>query len=379
MSPPTPAQPSAPAPPAPEPEFRFGEGRISGVLSFALGALSLLAVLCFRFPALLTTPDVRATVPIDALRIVLFVAIALAALLGALSFALGGRRRLAFGGLGLAAASVLLGGAWVEAPEAVPARRGLGLDWLVLNLLVLALVFVPIERLFARLPAQKIFRAGFRCDLAHFFVSHLLVQVTVLLAMAPAAFALSDLVVPELQGFVRALPWLAQFGLAMFVADLMQYAGHRAFHAVPFLWRFHAVHHSSEELDWLAGSRLHLVDIVAIRALAFAPLFWLGFDSEPIAAYLAFASFQAVFNHANVRFELRALRFLLATPAYHHWHHAKDADAVDTNFAAHLPLIDLVFGTAYVPGGFPRELGVTGDAPPESWFGQLVWPFARRR
>ena len=165
------------------PEFRFGEGRISGVLSFALGALSVLAVLCFRFPALLTTPDVRAAVPVDALRVVLLVAILLAAVLGALSFALGGRRRLALGGVALAALAVVLGGAWVETPSSVPARRGLGLDWFVLNLLVLALVFVPVERLFARRPEQRIFRKGWRCDLAHFFASHLLVQVTVLLAM----------------------------------------------------------------------------------------------------------------------------------------------------------------------------------------------------
>ncbi|MCA9511916.1 MAG: sterol desaturase family protein [Myxococcales bacterium] len=361
------------------PEFRFGEGRISGVLSFALGALSVLAVLCFRFPALLTTPDVRAAVPVDALRVVLLVAILLAAVLGALSFALGGRRRLALGGVALAALAVVLGGAWVETPSSVPARRGLGLDWFVLNLLVLALVFVPVERLFARRPEQRIFRKGWRCDLAHFFASHLLVQVTVLLAMAPAAWALSGVVVAPLQASVRALPWAVQLVLAMLVADLFQYAGHRAFHAVPFLWRFHAVHHSPEELDWLAGSRLHLVDIVAIRALAFAPLFWLGFDPEPVAAYLVFASFQAVFNHANVRFEGRALRWLIATPAYHHWHHAKDADAVDVNFAAHLPVIDLVFGTAHAPGGFPRALGVLGEAPPPTWWGQLVWPFRRPR
>src|SRR5262245_2502944 len=154
--------------------LRFGEGRISGVLAVALGALSLLAVLCFRYPAVLTTPDLRAVYPVPLLRGVLFAALLLALAFAALSLALSRRPRLGLAGLARTGAAIALGGAWVETPEAVAPRRGLGLDWFVLDLLLLALVFVPLERGFARLREQRVLRAGFATDVAHFFASHLL-------------------------------------------------------------------------------------------------------------------------------------------------------------------------------------------------------------
>jgi sterol desaturase/sphingolipid hydroxylase (fatty acid hydroxylase superfamily) len=75
---------------------------------------------------------------------------------------------------------------------------------------------------------------------------------------------------------------------------------HRLFHQVPWLWRFHQIHHSSRHMDWLAGSRLHLVDIVVTSGLTFVPIYVLGFAAPPTYAYLLFVSFQAVLIHANV-------------------------------------------------------------------------------
>jgi lathosterol oxidase len=149
-------------------------------------------------------------------------------------------------------------------------------------------------------------------------------------------------------------------------------------HAVPFLWRFHAVHHSSRAMDWLAGSRLHLVDIVVVRAISFVPLYALGFDETALLVYVLFVSFHAVWIHANWRFELRALSPWLVTPAFHHWHHAADAEAIDKNFGVHLPWFDRWFGTAYLPEGrWPSAYGIEGDPVPESWSAQVVWPFRR--
>jgi lathosterol oxidase len=360
------------------PEFRFGEGKISGVVSVGLGALCVLAVLCFRFPALLTTPDLRAALPIDLIRWVLFGANTLALGFGALCFALGGERRLAFSGIALSALAIGLGGAWVETPESVTSTRYIGVDWFVLDLLVLALVFLPLERFFALYPRQHVFRRGFRTDLAHFFVSHLLVQVTVLLTMAPARVLLGRIVSSELQASVAALPFAVQFGLALVLADLFQYAAHRTMHAVPWLWRFHAIHHSSTAMDWLAGSRLHLVDIVITRATSFLPLFVLGIDAAPLTAYLVFVSFQAVLIHANVRFRFGPLRWLVATPEFHHWHHSAEPEAIDKNFAVHVPLIDRLFGTAWLPDRWPTRYGIEGDPVPQDYLAQTVWPFRRR-
>jgi len=162
------------------------------------------------------------------------------------------------------------------------------------------------------------------------------------------------------------------------VADLIKYTVHRLFHAVPWLWRFHAIHHSSRTMDWLAGSRLHLVDIVVTRGLSFVPLYVLGFAQPPVFAYVLFVSFQAVLIHANVRWRFGPVRWLLATPQYHHWHHA--VEPVDVNFAVHLPLIDAVFGTLYLPrDGWPGAYGLAGRPVPEGYWTQLAYPFRAGR
>jgi lathosterol oxidase len=353
------------------PEFELGDGRLSGALALFLGALSLLAVLCFRFPELLTTPELRAVYPLGALRVVLFVALVVALAFGALAVLLGNRRA-GVGGLALTATAIALGGAWAPA-RAVDASPHLGLDWFVLDLLGLALVFVPLERCFALAREQRILRAGWRTDLAHFLVNHLLVSALALLSIAPATLLLGDFVSPNLQAAIAGRPLALQIALAIATADAFQYAAHRAFHASPALWRFHAIHHSSRAMDWLAGSRLHLVDLVATRALSFVPLFFLGFSEAALAGYLAIVSVQAVFLHANLRMRLGPLRWLVASPEFHHWHHAREP--VDKNFAVHLPLIDRAFGTAWLPGGFPEHYGIAGDPVPEGWWRQLRLPF----
>ncbi|MGH7400698.1 MAG: sterol desaturase family protein, partial [Candidatus Rokuibacteriota bacterium] len=160
----------------------------------------------------------------------------------------------------------------------------------------------------------------------------------------------------------------------LIVADLTQYGVHRLFHHVPWLWRFHAVHHSSRRMDWLAGSRLHLVDIVVTRGLSFVPLYVAGFAPPAVFAYVLFVSFQAVLIHANVSWRFGPLRWVLATPQYHHWHHA--VEPVDVNFAVHLPVIDRVFGTQYLPQDrWPAEYGMAGAPVPGGYWAQLVYPF----
>ena len=173
---------------------------------------------------------------------------------------------------------------------------------------------------------------------------------------------------------MRGLPLWLQFLAAVLVADIAQYAVHRAFHRVPMLWRFHAVHHSSRDLDWLAGSRLHVADAVTTRALVLVPLQLLGFAESALYAYLVFVSFHAVFIHANVRFSFGRLESLVVTPRFHHWHHAAADAARDKNFAVHLPWLDRLFGTRYLPGReWPSRYGIAGDPVPEGYLDQLVY------
>jgi lathosterol oxidase len=335
-------------------------------------------VLCFRFPDLLTVPEARALYPLTLVRALLHVALVGGFLLGVLSLTL--RRNKALGTVAVIAtlAAALLGGSQVPIERGSGTGPFLGLDWFLLNLMLYSAIFVPIERWFARLPAQPLFRETWPTDFTYFFVSAILVQATTLLTLQPAMLLFDWARVAAVQASIQALPWIVQFLLMVLVSDLTQYWVHRAFHAVPLLWRFHAVHHSAEQMDWLAGSRLHLLDIAVTRGLTYVPIYVLGFAEAPLVAYLIFVSAQATFIHANVRFEWRWLQWILATPRFHHWHHAAEPEAVDTNFAVHLPVLDLIFGTAYLPDRWPSAYGIAqGAHAPRGYLRQFLWPFRR--
>ncbi len=363
--------------PPDRPEFRFGEGKISGVLAVFLGLLGLGSVVAMLFPATFTTPEMRSVYPIAWIRLLIDFVLVSAFLLGLISVVLSRRKSRGIVGLGLVALAMVLGGSQVQIETPTGDGPYLALDWFVLSLFFLALIFVPLERAFARLKEQRIFRAGWRTDLAHFAVSHLAVQITVLLTMAPAAILFEWAVNDRLQAWVAAQPLALQFVAAMFVTDLFAYIAHRCFHAVPLLWRFHQVHHSSELLDWLAASRLHVVDIVATRGFGFVPLYVLGFSESAIIAYLTWTSFQAIFIHSNVRFKFGPLRWILATPQFHHWHHS--ATTYDKNFAVNLPIIDMMFGTFHMPkDAWPDAYGLEGRPVPDGYVKQLLYPLTRR-
>jgi sterol desaturase/sphingolipid hydroxylase (fatty acid hydroxylase superfamily) len=355
---------------------RFGSGWISGVLAIVSAALATGGVLCLLFPSLLTTPDAREYYPIPVVRFLIYAFLVAGFGLGTLSLLLRRSKALGLIALLLATTATLLGGSSAEIGRLGGTAAYAGLDWFLLNVLVLALIFVPMERVFARLREQPIFRPGWRTDLTHFAMSHLLVQVTVLLTLVPATVLFAWAAYPGLQRAIRAQPWLLQLVEIVIVADLTEYAVHRAFHRVPWLWRFHEIHHSARALDWLASSRLHLVDIVLTRGLSFVPLYVLGFAPTAVYAYLVFVSFHAVFIHANVRFRFRAIEWLVVTPRFHHWHHAAAAEAVDRNFAIHLPVIDRLFGTCYFPDAqWPAAYGLGDRTVPDGWLRHLVWPF----
>lgn len=359
---------------------RLGSGWWSGVAAVFLGFLAVLGVACFLFPDALTTPAVRDALPLAWARAILQGVIVGAFGLGLISTALRSRKVLGLSGMALASVASILGGSGIDFELKGVEAPSLGLDWFALNVLMLAAIFVPLERLFPLRPEQSTFREAWTTDTLYFLVSHLLVQVTTFLILAPGNAAFSAFDGAGFRERLASLPLVAQFLGVVLVADLSEYAIHRAFHRIPFLWRFHAIHHSSLAMDWLAGSRLHLVDVVVTRAAVVLPVFALGFDQRAVAAYLVFVSFHAVFIHANVRFDLSRIEPFVVTPRFHHWHHAKEREAVDRNFAVHLPWIDRLFGTAYEPAGrWPAAYGIEGDPVPADFVPQAVWPLARER
>ena len=351
-----------------------GSGWISGLLGVFLGALGCGAVLVLHYPGWLSSAELRPAYPMPLMRAVIELVIGAGFLCACLSLLLRRAKRLGFTGIALAGFSVAMGGAAVDAGPVSAGAWYIGLDWFLLSLFVLALVFVPLERLFPRRPEQGVFRPGWATDTLHFAISHVAVQVLTFLSLWPALAVAAELADAPWRDAVAELPLPVQVLAIMLVADVVQYWVHRAFHVVPWLWPFHAVHHSSRALDWLAGSRLHVVDVVVTRALVVLPVFALGFAEPAIYAWIVIIGLHAVVIHGNLRWRLGWIERWLVTPRFHHWHHA--VAPVDRNFAVHFPWLDRLFGTHHLPGeDWPDALGVAGNPVPEGFIRQLAYPF----
>lgn len=342
-----------------------------------LGVLSLFGVLCFHFPELLTSRDFRRVYTEAFARHLLLVGLVAAFALGTLAILRGRNRRVALVGVGSATLAVLLGGTNVQLDRIGQTPYSLGLDWFVISLFFSAIVFVPLERFLGR-NGQSPLRPHWRTDLAYFFMSHMLVQFILILVTASTSTIAAVALFPDVQAAIQSLPVWAQFLLAVFAADLAQALLHRAYHNVPWLWRFHAVHHSSRHMDWLAGSRIHVVEIVLTRSAVLLPLLVLGFSPSAVNAYVVLVGLQAVLAHANVGVPFGWLEYLVVLPRYHHWHHARDPAWVDRNYAIHLPLVDMLMGTFRLPprGEWPREYGVLKlETVPRGIVRQHLMPF----
>jgi sterol desaturase/sphingolipid hydroxylase (fatty acid hydroxylase superfamily) len=359
----------------------LGNGWISGALSVALGAIGVGAVLCFHFPWILTMPELRDVYPVPYVRALLHIILVGSFVLGVVSIILRRTKWAGLTGIALTLIAALMGGSRVPIDGEMRDGPFLGLDWFLLNLIVFSVLFIPLEQLFPKRPEQPILRQSWRTDLTYFFISSVLVQLTTILTLKPAMILFSWAVNAQIQSWVASLPYVLQFIGILVVADMTQYWVHRLFHTVPVLWRFHAVHHSAESMDWLAGSRIHFVDIAVTRGISYIPIYLLGFAEAPFFAYIVFVSIQATFIHSNLRFEFGPLRWLLATPQFHHWHHCSDEGLLDKNFAVHLPLLDRLFGTYHLPKSvWPAAYGLAGGAlTGKSYFGQLIQPFRRAK
>jgi len=358
----------------------FGTGWWSGVLSAFFGVLAFGAVVCLHFPQLLSSPELRPYYPMHLIRLLIQAVIAGAIFFGVLSAMMRRKKVLALTGMLFALGATLLGGASVPINEDLGSGPAIGLDWFLLDMLLMTLIFSPIEVLWPAYPQQSVFRSEWLTDIVYFLSTHLPIQITTFLILLPATQLTSILNLPAVPNMMSHLPWLVQFLLAVVVADLAEYFIHRAFHKVPFMWRFHAIHHSSKSLDWIAGSRSHLVDDVAVRGFILIPMM-LVFPHDMLVAYLFFVNFHATWTHCNFGPTIKWLEPFLIQPRYHHWHHTSQSEAIDKNFAIHFPWIDRIFGTHYLPeeDKWPDTYGLHNEKIPPGFWGQAFYPFTRRK
>jgi sterol desaturase/sphingolipid hydroxylase (fatty acid hydroxylase superfamily) len=224
-------------------------------------------------------------------------------------------------------------------------------------------------------------------DFTYWLLSPLLMKplarVAVVLALVPLFLLLGRPLTSAsvLHGYgpVAAWPGWLQAITVVVLGDFIGYWVHRAFHRGR-LWKFHAIHHGSRELTWMSAVRLHPVNDVLTRMAQAVPFVALGFSPLVIAAYLPFLTFYAILLHANLRWDFGPLRMVLASPAFHRWHHADETAARDKNFAGLLPVWDWLFGTLYLPRGVhPQVFGAQGEAVPAGWLAQMAYPFRTRK
>jgi sterol desaturase/sphingolipid hydroxylase (fatty acid hydroxylase superfamily) len=251
--------------------------------------------------------------------------------------------------------------------------------WLV----ILAAIFIPLERVFAerRVPKPRPQRG---VDLAYYCLNSTL-TVAALASLSGLLATLARHMIPDaLAGFVGGLPLSLRVLLTLFVSEFGAYWGHRASHQVPFLWRFHAIHHSATTVDWLTSSRGHPFDLIFTRMCGLTLVAALGLAQPetgqvPVALLLAsvFAIVWGFVVHANLRCRLGWLEQVIATPAFHRWHHTNDQHR-DHNYASTLPIYDRLFGTLYLPADAnPPAFGIDGGMP-DGLLPQLVEPLVRR-
>ncbi len=254
---------------------------------------------------------------------------------------------------------------------------------LLFGFILLPLGCILLERLWPSIRAQAVFRPGFGADVVWYFVQvfvqRILAPWVVILAIVVPFFLMAGIPLSQYwYGFGPLgelhLGW--QAAIVYVVYDFCSYWQHRLFHT-PAFWNIHAVHHSSTELDWLSATRFHPLNELAVQLVCVTPLMLMGISPLAFLLLAPFTGAYAVLLHANLDWDFGPLRYVIASPRFHRWHHTSQEEGRDRNFAGGLPLWDILFGTFYLPkGARPQRFGIS-EPMPEGFIPQLLYPFRK--
>lgn len=250
----------------------------------------------------------------------------------------------------------------------------------VAGFVALAILFWVMESLWPEDRAQPKWRRDSLTDTLYWFLGYgvrFLASILVLVALLVTIHLVPRTGVSA----IGSQPAAAQTVEVILLGDLIGYWTHRIFHTTPTLWPIHAVHHSPERVDWLASARVHPLDTIVHRLVEVTPLFLLGFSHVVLGPYALFLAIYPIYLHANLTWSYGPFRWVVASPAYHRWHHAADVEALDKNFAGLFPVWDVLFGTAYFPKHrHPVSYGLYGgERMPRGVIRQTLYPFRKRR
>ena len=252
--------------------------------------------------------------------------------------------------------------------------------------LVLALVFSVLTHFAACNPGKPWWRKReLVTDLCYWFLVPLFARVFrigLLVIAASLIFGVGDsagliALYRNGHGPLSALPIWLQAALFLLVSDFVMYWLHRMFHRGGF-WKYHAVHHSSEDVDWISAARFHPVNLL-LGTVGVDVVMLLGGISPNAMLWVGpFNLFLSAFVHANLNWDFGPLKYVLATPVFHRWHHTSLREGGNTNFSGTFPVWDVLFGTFRMPEGrLPDDYGIDDRAFPSEIAGQLAYPFRK--
>jgi sterol desaturase/sphingolipid hydroxylase (fatty acid hydroxylase superfamily) len=253
--------------------------------------------------------------------------------------------------------------------------------------IILTVIFGILEKSFPSVRNQPKFRQGVWLDTFYWFFTPLAIQILDIAVMAaiflPIYFLLGRSLAMNdiLRGYgpLAELPIWQQGLIAIVVGDFVGYWTHRLNHTRQ-LWDYHAIHHSSEVMDWLTAVRLHPINDIIAKVSQASPVLLLGLSPLSVEIYVPILSAYVAMIHANIRWTYGPFRYFLASPAFHRWHHTREKEGHGKNFAGLFPIFDVIFGTFYMPKGKqPRNFGLEGEVIPDSFVLQMLYPFRKWR
>jgi sterol desaturase/sphingolipid hydroxylase (fatty acid hydroxylase superfamily) len=264
--------------------------------------------------------------------------------------------------------------------------------WLELGLWLmgLAVVFSALSRITPCNPDQPMLRKDLLTDIAYSFIVPILGRFVRLLYIGFGVYLFFRSVAPTtledymVHGFgpLAQMPIWLQAAIIFLVSDFLLYWTHRWFH-MQNMWPFHAIHHSPQHVDWLSTYRFHPVNVWLSFTLVDSIMLLIGFSPAAVGLMAGFNTAYSAMVHANLNWTFGPFRYVFASPVFHRWHHTAQIEGMDKNFAPTFPLLDIVFGTFYMPEAcVPEHYGVSGSDIPHGFASQMIWPFkeiARQR
>jgi len=221
-------------------------------------------------------------------------------------------------------------------------------------------------------------RKGFFLDFIYiFFYDFLLVFPIVvgLDGLMSSVFG-EDLILINIMDYSN---WLI-FPILFVVVDFANWLGHVILHKVPFLWKFHKIHHAPTDIGFGTTRHFHFVEYLVFRPLVYIPFHFFGVTPTEYMVFQIWVSFTFTFmSHANIKVNWGVFNYVFITPDTHYWHHAKNVPSKDSvNYASILPLWDILFGSFYLPKDdkVQPELGLYNDNTPNNFVGQVFYPFS---